>query len=47
MQARDDAGVELPPQAVTDAGFPHDDKLSATRRLIASRGTREVRPLYG
>jgi hypothetical protein len=47
MHARHDPGVELPPQAVTNAGFPYDDKLTAARRFLASRGIREVRPLYG
>lgn len=47
MHPLDDAGVTLPPQAVANAGFPYDDRLAAARRFLASRGIREIRPLYG
>lgn len=39
--------LTLPPQAVANATYALDEKLSAAHRFLSERGIHEVRPVYG
>jgi hypothetical protein len=47
MRTYDSNPLRLPPEAVANPAFRHQDRIDAARRFLAARGITEVRPVYG
>jgi hypothetical protein len=47
MRTYDDHALFLPPEAIANHAFAHQDRIDAARRFLAARGITEVRPVYG